>query len=111
MITQTRFHLNFTPRSPAAREPVQATPRPSVGEMTDLYAYLRVAMGPQSVPILWVSLPSICGSDDGGNSWGPLFRFPIGPLLGSTNWHRLRFARFEHLKIRLLDLEKLMGML
>ncbi|KAK7698291.1 hypothetical protein SLS64_012656 [Diaporthe eres] len=85
--------------------------RPSIGEMTDLYAYLRAAMGPQSVPILWVSLPSICGSDDGGNSWGTLFRFPIGPLLGSTNWHRLRFARFEHLRLRLLDLEKLMGML
>lgn len=85
--------------------------RPRAGEMIGLYAYLRAAMGTQSVPILWLSLPSICGSGDWGNSWGPLFRFPIGPLLHSPNWHRLRSARFEHLKMQLYDLEKLMGML
>lgn len=82
----------------------------SVEEMNSLYAYLRAAMGPQSVPSLWLELPAT-DYFDGELDYEPSGQFSIEPLLCSPGWHRLKFARLNHFKMDLQDLRTLMGML
>lgn len=87
-------------------------PQLRMGEMGRLYAYLCAAMGPQSVPFLWLSLPPMF--DDNGYTeygWNAPFRFPTWPLLNCPHWHRLRTAQLEHLKMKYSDLEHLTSML